>query len=246
MRLPSGETPHSKGGGIRQQGLIRLRFGSNRAKTHFSGYLTMRLWSRKIGSLAAIALVASVTAVTTAEDAKPAEAKKGDQAAAAKTQDVDVKGMTLKLPETWKKMPLGPLQVANYEVPAAADDTDPSQLAVFHFERGGGGGLQANIDRYTKQFDAEDRKLKILEGESPQGKYTLIDLSGSHTRPFQKMPVKKPNTRMLAIILHSEKAGDYFVRLTGPNKTVTENAANLRASIGANVEKEKERKDEAK
>ncbi|MDB5384417.1 MAG: hypothetical protein JWM11_63 [Planctomycetaceae bacterium] len=207
----------------------------------------MLLWSQKIRSLAILALVTSVTCLATAEDAKKDEAKK-EEKPAVKTQDVDVKGLTLKLPETWKKMPLGPLQVANYEVPAADDDKEPSQLAVFHFENGGGGGLQANIDRYTKQFDADERKLKILEGESAHGKYTLIDLSGTWTRPFQKEPVKKPNTRMLAVVLHTEKNGDYFVRLTGPNKTVTENAAKLRAAIAAKADKETERKgkDEAK
>lgn len=205
----------------------------------------MRLWSYSIRLFALAALGTSLSSMAVADDAKK-EAAKQEEQPAVKTQDVKVEGVTLKLPENWKKMPLGPLQAANYEVPAAADDAEPSQLAVFHFQNGGGGGLQANIDRYTKQFDAEDRKLKVLEGESPQGKYTLIDLSGSWTRPFQMKPVKKPNTRMLAIVLHTEKDGDYFIRLTGPNKTVTGNATALRAAISANADKEKARKDDAK
>jgi len=194
--------------------------------------LTRRFWS-----IATLAVVSSFLSVTSAEDAKKAEKP------AAKTQDVEIKGITLKIPEDWKKMPLGPLQVANHEVPAVGDDSEPSQFAVFHFEKGGGGGLQANIERYTRQFDPEGRKLKVLEGESPQGKYTLIDLTGSWTKPFQAKAMKKPNTRMLAIILHNEKGGDYFVRLTGPNQTVTENAAALRATISADTTKEKERQE---
>ena len=198
--------------------------------------------SRTFFSILALSLIVSAISSTFAEDEKKPEAKQEDKAAAAKTTDVEIKGVTLKIPEAWKKMPLGPLQVANYEVPAAGDDAEPSQLAVFHFQNGAG-SLDDNMKRYVNQFDAGDRKVKVLDGESPHGKYTLVDITGSWTRPFQAKAMKKPNTRMLAVILHNEKSGDYFVRLTGPNKTVTENAAVLRASISADAEKEKVRKE---
>jgi len=202
----------------------------------------MSLLSRKIWTTAAAGFLTVFVTLTTA-DVNGEDKKKEDKPAAkaaVKTTDVDVKGLSLKIPEGWKAMPLGPLQAANYEVPAAGDDSEPSQLAVFHFEKGAG-SLADNMKRYVNQFDAGDRKVKVLDGECPSGKYTLVDITGSWTKPFQPKATKKANTRMLAIILHNEKNGDYFVRLTGPNKTVTENAAILRAAIAANPEKEKER-----
>lgn len=206
----------------------------------------MLLWTHKVWSIALVATMTSVASVSMADDAKKDEAKQTDKPA-VKIQDVDVEGLKLKLPEGWKKKPLTTLQAANYEVPASIEDTDPSEFTVFHFPNGAG-TLQDNIARYLRQFDAEDRKVKIYEGETAQGKYTLIDLTGSWTKPsFQGKPnPKKPDTRMLAVVLHSEKGGDYFVRLTGPKKTVEENATAMRTWIGAVPEKEKERKDEAK
>lgn len=202
----------------------------------------MLLPTHKFWSIALVATMTSVATVSMADDAKKDEAKP-----AVKTQDIDVDGLKLKLPEAWKKKPLTTLQAANYEVPALGDDTDPSEFTVFHFANGAG-TLQDNIARYVRQFDAEDRKMKIYEGETAQGKYTLIDLSGSWTKPsFQGKPnPKKPNMRMLAVVLHSEKGGDYFVRLTGPKKTVEENATAMRTWIGADPAKEKESKAEAK
>jgi hypothetical protein len=204
----------------------------------------MLRWSYKLCSIAVLAALTSAGTLSLAEDAKKETTEKTEK---AKTHEVDVKGLKLNLPEGWKEKAVGPLQAANFEVPAGIEDTDPSELVIFSFPQGAG-TLQANIDRYLKQFDAEDRKVKIYEGESAQGKYTLIDLSGSFTKPsFQGKPnPKKPNTRMLAVVLKSEKGGDYFIRLVGPKNTVSEHAQGLRTWIGADVTKEKERKDDAK
>lgn len=166
-----------------------------------------------------------------------------------KTKTVEVKGedfsLPLELPEGWKEVAPGPLQKAKFEVPAAEGDTGGCELVVFHFGKGGGGGVQANIDRWTKQFDSEERKLKISDGESKQGKYNLVDLSGTWNKMVAMKSAKLPGSRMLAVILHSEKQGDFFIRLTGSEKSVTANAKAFRAAFGADIEKEKERTAEA-
>ena len=168
---------------------------------------------------------------------------------AAETKKVEVKGegydLTLNLPEDWKEKTPGPLQKAQFAVPAAVGDKNGGELVIFHFGKGGGGGVNANIERWTKQFDAEERKVKVFEGESKQGKYELVDLSGTWNKMVAMRSTKLPGSRMLAVILHSEKQGDFFIRLTGPEKTVTDNEKIFREAFGADVEKEKERKENA-
>lgn len=168
----------------------------------------------------------------------------------AKTTEIEVKDIKLNVPETWKSKPTPPngFRAAQFDLPPAEGDKEGGELVVFHFGPNGGGGVQANIERWTKQFEAEERKLKIFDGESKQGKYTLVELSGTWNKsigpPIAMKTVKTPGARFLGVILHSGKGGDYYVRLTGPDKTVKENAKSFRAAFGGDAEKEKERTEE--
>lgn len=163
----------------------------------------------------------------------------------AKTVDVEVREIKLKVPETWKKKDVSQFRVAQFDIPAAKDDKEGAEYIVFHFGPNGGGGVQANLDRWVGTFDAEGRKLKITDGESTQGKYTLVELSGTWKKsigpPIQGKTTRLPGSRFLGVILHSKDDGDYFLRFAGPDKTIAENAKLFRASFGADAEKEKER-----
>ncbi len=187
-----------------------------------------------IGSGAAVALALLVTPVAFAEDAK--------------TKEVEVKGIKLDVPESWKAKPTPPngFRAAQFEIPPAEGDTEGAELVVFHFGANGGGGVQANIDRWVKQFDADERKLKIFDGKTAQGEYVLVDLSGTWNKPvgppIAMKTTKAPGSRFLGVILKPEKGGDFYIRLTGPEKTVTANAKTFRVAIKADVEKETEKK----
>lgn len=163
----------------------------------------------------------------------------------AKTVEVKVLDIKMKVPESWKEKPASGFRAAQFDIPAVEGDKEGGELIVFHFGKNGGGGVQANIERWIKQFDADERKLKIFEGESTQGKYTLVDLSGTWNKsigpPAAGKTVKMPGARFLGVILHSEKGGDFFIRLTGPEKTVTGSATAFRTALGADEKKEKAR-----
>lgn len=200
----------------------------------FSRYLA----GISVGTALALASLAPLT--TFAEDAK--------------TVEVDVKpkqgaGIKLTVPEDWKQKEGSVFRLAQFDVPAAEGDKEAAELVVFHFGQSGGGGVSANIDRWTKQFDADGRKLKIFEGESKQGKYTLVELTGTWNKPIgppiQGKTAKAPGSRVLNAILHTEKGGDFFIRLSGLEKTVADNAKTFRASFGGDAEKEKEREQAA-
>ena len=55
---------------------------------------------------------------------------------------------------------------------------------------------------------------------------------------------KIPGARVLGVILKSEKHGQFYIRLMGPEKTVTANAKAFRAAIQADPEKEVEKKED--
>ena len=48
--------------------------------------------------------------------------------------------------------PKSAMRKASYEVPRAKGDSDDGELAVFYFGPGQGGGIEANVDRWVKQF----------------------------------------------------------------------------------------------
>ena len=44
------------------------------------------------------------------------------------------------------------MRKASYEVPRAKGDSEDGELAVFYFGPGQGGGIDANVERWIKQF----------------------------------------------------------------------------------------------
>ena len=167
--------------------------------------------------------------------------KKAAKKAAAKP--VKLRDITLTVPTTWEQQkPSSRLRAGQFKLPAVKGDKDSAELAIFFFG-GTGGGADANIRRWIGQFQAEGRKMKVLRGESTQGPYLLLDLTGTYNKPIgppiQRRTKPMKGARMLAVILAVKGKGNYFLKLTGPMKTVTASATTLRQSFGADPKKEK-------
>lgn len=177
----------------------------------------------------------------------PALTSADEKAADAKTTKVTAGDITLTVPETWKKKdkPSSQLRVAEIEVPAAKEDKDNGELVVFYFGAGGAGGVNDNVTRWIGQFEEEGRKVRSFTGKSEQGKYTLVDLTGTYKKPIgppiQMKSESKPGWRMIGVILETEK-GPYFVKLDGPTKTIAAVEADYRKSFGGDAKSETERK----
>jgi gluconolactonase len=178
---------------------------------------------------------------------------KGDDEAdkgSAKTKSVKAGGITLKVPEAWKeKESTSSFRAAEIEVPGSGDDKTPGELVVFHFQ-GGGGGVQANVDRWIGQFESDGRNVKVFQGKSAQGEYTLVELTGTYKKPIgppiQMRSKPMPGWRVLGVVLQTADGGPYFIKLDGPDKTIAGVANNFRASFGGNAKEEKEVKADSK
>ena len=180
--------------------------------------------------------------------AKPKEAPKAEakEKQAAKLTEVKVQDITLQVPSTWKqKQTTSRLRLAQFDVSSSDEKLKPayqSEIVVYYFG-GGGGGIQANVTRWIGQFDGKGRTVKLTHGTSKNGKYLVVDVSGTYNRPIGP-PIRQqteaaPDSRMIGIILQVAEKGNYFLKMTGPDKVISEHTEHARTAIGAKLSEEK-------
>ncbi len=159
------------------------------------------------------------------------------------TQLVDVKEIKLTVPKAWKQeKPSNQFRVAQFKIDAADGDKEGAELVITQFG-GGGGGVDDNIKRWINQFESKDRKSKVTKGKSKLGEYVVADVMGTYLKPDGPPIAGKtkptPGSRVLNVMLMIEEKGVYFLKLAGPEKTVTAAATDLRTSFGAKADDEK-------
>jgi hypothetical protein len=137
----------------------------------------------------------------------------------------NLRGLKVATPKEWEATPPSSgMRVAQWTVPGPGGD---AELVVFRFA-GGGGGVQANVDRWKGQFTPPQGKtiddvttVKEIEG-SDGLQTTLVDVAGTFVAAVQPGADEKHNDsnyRMLAAIVQGQ--GDpYYFKLVGPSKTV--------------------------
>ncbi len=128
-------------------------------------------------------------------------------------------------PEAWEEVqPSSSMRKAQYKLPGP-EGTEPATLAVFYFGAQKGGSVQANIDRWTGQFEtaeggsgaeAADTSRREVDGMTVH----MVDVAGTFN-PGTGMGAggSKENHRMLAAIVETGN-GPVFFKLVGPEKTV--------------------------
>lgn len=151
--------------------------------------------------------------------------------------------LQLSIPSGWKQeKPTSRFRIAQFSIPPADGDQQNAELVIFYF-RGGGGGVDANLQRWIGQFQPKGRKVQTWSGSSTQGQYFLADVKGTYNKPIGPPIAGKtqPTTgqRMLAVILIAPTKKTYFLKMTGPETTITSREQVLRDAFGANREKEK-------
>ena len=137
-------------------------------------------------------------------------------------------GLTFTTPDGWRQSPGGsPMRVAEFALPRADGDAEDAQLIVYYFG-GQGGSVEANIERWVGQMQQADGKPSTAvarkEIRTVNGlKVTLVDVDGTYvaeTAPGAGARHNKPHFRLRAGVVETPK-GPYFIKLTGPEKTVT-------------------------
>lgn len=138
---------------------------------------------------------------------------------------------TLKydVPAGWvSSPPSSSMRVAQFTLPRAPGDPADASLVVYYFQ-GGGGSVQANIDRWVQQMEEPSGKpardqAKTSELSSHGLTITLLDVSGTYTAEMSPGSTEhhdNQNYRLRAAVVETP-SGPYFVKLTGPAKTVAQ------------------------
>jgi hypothetical protein len=121
------------------------------------------------------------------------------------------------------------MRVAQYRLPKVEGDAEDASLVLYYFGQGQGGSTASNIERWVgqmKQADDSSSKGKAKEEtfETNGLKMTTVDVSGTfvaETAPGSGTFHNKPGYRLRAAVVETPK-GSYFVKLVGPEKTVTQ------------------------
>ncbi len=145
---------------------------------------------------------------------------------------------SLAAPADWQRVrPRSMIVETEFSVPPVGEDSQAGRMTVM----GAGGSIEANIDRWCGQFSQPDgsktadktttKKLRIAGCQ-----VTLVDITGT----YKDMPggpfaggraVDRPDYRMLAAIIETEHAGNYFVKFYGPAATVGKSVAGFRTMV---------------
>lgn len=185
----------------------------------------------------AAACNAQETAASTAasEDAIAAVADDDRQ---DKLQTITLAGgrLRLELPARWSKVnPRNRIIELELAVPPAEGEDVPGRLTMMR----SGGGVEANIRRWKGQFtvppDTDPKQASSTKKLEVDGLAVhVIGLSGTYLdrpRPFGP-GVERPGYRMLAAIIETKVAGDYFIKFYAPAPTVKANEKAFHRMIG--------------
>lgn len=137
------------------------------------------------------------------------------------------------VPEGWQtEKPTSNMRAAQYKLPRAEGDSADAELVLYYFGQGQGGSAQANIDRWLNQMQQPDgssskEKAKIETSTINGIPVTTVDVTGKYNGGMASpgaapsaTPADMSDYRMRAAIIETPK-GSYFVKLTGPQKTVS-------------------------
>lgn len=199
----------------------------------------MRLWTMMVvfsGLLLAGCFDGPARETTTADSRSPSgdphagmssrEGAPGSAAAQPLLGDsggpVELDAITLTAPAGWRQVKSSSSFVAaEFALSRAEGDDADGRLTIST----AGGTMEANIDRWKGQFDAQAKQAPQEEIDVAGMKVTLVDLSGDFSDqrgPFAPA-VERPGYRMIAAIVPVE-GQLHFIKATGPEKTIAAHA----------------------
>lgn len=129
--------------------------------------------------------------------------------------------LTFTKPAAWtNRAAASSMRVADFVVPKAPGDSEDGEVIIYYFA-GGGGSVEANLQRWASQFQSTKDPVRTTATVNGLN-LTSLDVSGTYVaemRPGSSEHYNKPGFRMRATVVETPK-GPYFIKLTGPAKTV--------------------------
>ena len=133
---------------------------------------------------------------------------------------LEVAGLNFKFDAPWAEAPTSGMFRAG-TLAAKMEGLDaPLEAVFYHFPGpGGGGGVQANIDRWLGQF-ASKPESKTEEIEVGGKKITLVTATGTYNDgPPMGAKTPRENYTLIAAIVPTEDS-NIFIKLAGPKEAI--------------------------
>jgi hypothetical protein len=150
-------------------------------------------------------------------------------------EEFKVAGIEFNSPESWESAkPSSNMRAAQFS--ASSPSGKKAEVVFYYFGSGNTGGIQANVDRWMKQFENPLAKEveTITVGKT---KVTYASAHGTFLsgRPFgPKTP--NPGYGLLAAIIEG-KEGAVFIKITGPKDAVEANVEVTKKMVTASLTK---------
>lgn len=145
-------------------------------------------------------------------------------------------GLSFVTPTAWLSVtPKSTMRRAEYRIPPLEDDKEEGELVVFLFGPGQGGTIEANVDRWFKQFEAAGGRP--AQGEKHEKRevntlrVTVVETAGRYVESMMQ-PAPRENWRLYGIIAETPK-GNFFLKATGPDKTMLASRGALEALVSS-------------
>jgi hypothetical protein len=126
-----------------------------------------------------------------------------------------VGSLTFKRPADWSWVAVSsPMRKAQLKVPGSKPE-ESAEIIFFHFP-GGGGGVQANVDRWIGQFADGKDKAKIEPQTIGGTKVTIVTTEGTFNSGMPGGPTTPMTNYALLGAIIEDKGDGVFVKMTGP------------------------------
>lgn len=123
------------------------------------------------------------------------------------------------------------MRIAQYSIARVAPDTEDAECVVTTFGPGQGGSTEQNLDRWIRQFAADDKTTLEKIARTVNGlTVTTLEMSGTY-RGMGDGAARR-GARMLASVVETPN-GSFFFKLTGPDATVSQAKASFEALLGS-------------
>ena len=148
--------------------------------------------------------------------------------------------LTFAAPPGWQTRPAASsMRIAEFVIPRAQGDAEDAELIVFYFGTGAG-TIDANVDRWIGQIQQADGsptkdKAKRTTQTVNGLRLTIVDTEGTYVaemRPGSTDRYNKPGFRLRAAVVETPR-GPYYIKMTGPAKTMTAADAAFTAFVGS-------------
>ena len=158
---------------------------------------------------------------------------------AAAPETFPVSSLKFTRPAKWEWVEVtSSMRKAQLKVPGA-EGKDGAEVVFFHFGAGNGGGTQANVERWFGQFKEPREQIKAKSEDTTVSgsKVTFVSAQGT----YQSGMPGGPRTAMTDYALYGaiieSPDGSVFVKMTGPQKLVTEATADFKKMIESGLKK---------